>query len=207
MKKFLCTLLLFLFFGQAQAAQHDYNLENQPGAAFRADLNDLASALQSANSGPTEPANKAAGLIWYDTASGWLKRWDGAAWIPHSKVSEGVPQFIGIAASDQSTAITTGAAKATFIIPIKFKVLSVVASLKTASTSGAPIIDINEAGATILSTKITIDQDEKNSSTAATPAVISDDSIAAFAEITIDIDGAGADAVGLIVYLIGYADA
>jgi hypothetical protein len=44
---------------------------------------------------------------------------------------------------------------------------------------------------------------EKTSTTAATPAVISDSALADDAEITIDIDGAGTGAKGLKVYLIG----
>src|SRR3546814_12903600 len=61
-------------------------------------------------------------------------------------------------------------------------------SLTTASSSGAVTVDINEAGSTILSTKLTIDQGEKTSTTAATPAVISDASLGDAAEITIDVD-------------------
>src|SRR3546814_18818128 len=76
-------------------------------------------------------------------------------------------------------------------------------SLTTASSSGAVTVDINEAGSTILSTKLTIDQGEKTSTTAATPAVISDASLGDDAEITIDVDGAGTDAAGLKVTLIG----
>jgi len=73
------------------------------------------------------------------------------------------------------------------------------------STSGTTTIDINESGSTILSTKLTIDQGEKTSETAATAAVISDSALADDAEITIDIDAVtgGADETGLKVWLIG----
>jgi hypothetical protein len=66
-------------------------------------------------------------------------------------------------------------------------------------------VDINEAGTTILSTKLTIDASEKTSTTAATPAVISDSALADDAEITIDIDGVGSTIAGkgLKVWLIG----
>jgi hypothetical protein len=50
-----------------------------------------------------------------------------------------------------------------------------------------------------LSTKLTIDANEKTSTTAATAAVISDSTIADDAEITFDIDTAGTGAKGLIV--------
>lgn len=115
---------------------------------------------------------------------------------------------LAIACSDETTALTTGVAKAKFINPFAsvFSVTAVVASLSTAQTSGSTLtIDINEAGVSILSTKLTIDNTETNSSTAATPPVISDDSIAAYAEISVDIDTIGdGTAKGLKIYLIGH---
>lgn len=108
-----------------------------------------------------------------------------------------------VAVGDETTAITTGTAKVTFRMPYAFTLTAVRASLTTTSSSGNPAIDINEAGVSVLSTKITIDAGEKTSTTAATPPVISDSSLADDAEITIDIDTAGTDAAGLKVYLIG----
>jgi len=110
----------------------------------------------------------------------------------------------GIALSDETTAITTGTNKATFSLPYAFTVTAVYATLNTASSSGLPTVDINEAGTTILSTKLTIDASEKTSATAATAAVISDASIAANAEIGFDIDVAGTGAKGLKVFIQGY---
>lgn len=108
-----------------------------------------------------------------------------------------------IAVGDESTAITTGTAKVTFRMPYAFTLAAVRASLTTASSSGIPTVDINEGGASILSTKLTIDATQKTSTTATTAAVISDTSLADDAEISIDIDVAGTDAAGLKVYLIG----
>jgi hypothetical protein len=108
-----------------------------------------------------------------------------------------------ISVSDETTAITTGTAKTTFRMPWGMTLTAVRASLTTASSSGTPTIDINDGGVSILSTKITIDANEKTSTTAATPAVISDTALADDAEITIDIDVAGTNAAGLKVYLIG----
>jgi hypothetical protein len=110
------------------------------------------------------------------------------------------------ACSDEVTALTTGTAKLTFRMPFAFTLSEVRASLTTAQTSGSIVtVDINENGTTILSTKLTIDNNEKTSTTAATPAVISDTSLADDAEITIDIDQVGAATIakGLKVYLIG----
>lgn len=115
-----------------------------------------------------------------------------------------VQEYLLIAASDETTTITTGTAKVTFRMPYAFKVTAVRASLSTVSSSGVVTVDINEGGTTILSTKLTIDASEKTSTTAATPAVISDADLADDAEITIDIDTAGTGAKGLKVTLIGY---
>lgn len=113
---------------------------------------------------------------------------------------------IPIAASDETTAVSTGTAKVTFRMPFAMKVTAVRASLTTAQTSGSIFtVDINEGGTTILSTKLTIDNTEKTSTTAATPPVISDADLADDAEITIDVDQIGSGtAAGLKVYLIGY---
>jgi hypothetical protein len=112
-------------------------------------------------------------------------------------------EVLMIAVSDETTAITTGTAKVTFRMPWAMTVTAVRASLTTASSSGNPAFDINENGVSILSTTLTIDATEKTSTTAATPAVISDSSLADDAEITIDIDTAGTGAKGLKVYIIG----
>jgi hypothetical protein len=80
------------------------------------------------------------------------------------------------------------------------------ALVTTAPTDADLIVDINEAGTTILSTKLSIDDGEKSSVSAATPAVISDGVLADDAEITIDIDQIGSTVAGagLKVTLIGW---
>jgi hypothetical protein len=116
-----------------------------------------------------------------------------------------LPTVIQLAASDETTALTTGTAKVTFRMPHAMTLTAVRASLSTAQTSGSIFtVDINEGGTSILSTKLTIDNTEKTSTTAATAAVISDSSLADDAEITIDIDQIGdGTAKGLKVTLIG----
>lgn len=112
---------------------------------------------------------------------------------------------IGIACSDETTDLTTGTAKVTFRMPFAFTLSGVRASVTTAPTGAALTVDINEGGVSILSTKLTIDAGEKTSTTAATPAVISDTTLADDAEITIDIDQIGSTVAGagLKVWLIG----
>lgn len=103
------------------------------------------------------------------------------------------------ALSDETTAITTGTAKLTWRAPHALTVVSLRASLSTVSSSGTPTVDINEGGTTIISTKLTIDANEKTSTTAAAAYVLSDSAIADDAEITFDIDVAGTGATGLKV--------
>jgi hypothetical protein len=112
---------------------------------------------------------------------------------------------VQVAASDETTALTTGTAKVTFRMPYAMTITAVRASLSTAQASGSIFtVDINEGGTTILSTKLTIDNTEKTSTTAATPAVVSDSALADDAEITIDIDQIGdGTAKGLKVTIIG----
>jgi hypothetical protein len=116
---------------------------------------------------------------------------------------------IGVAFSDETTDITTGTAKVTFRMPFAMTLLSGAAgvrlSLSAAQASGSIFtVDINESGTTILSTKLTIDNTENTSTTAATPAVISDTALADDAEITVDVDQVGAaGARGGKVWLIG----
>jgi hypothetical protein len=101
-----------------------------------------------------------------------------------------------VAASDETTTITTGTAKVTFNMPQAMALTGVFAYLRTAAT-GLVTIDINEdtdaegagASATIMAaTKLTIDANERRSSTAATAPVLSDTALAQHSEITIDID-------------------
>jgi hypothetical protein len=123
-------------------------------------------------------------------------------WTPFAATTERVELVVAL--SDETTTITTGTAKVTLRSPFAFTLTSVRASLATASTSGLPTVDINEGGVTILSTKLTIDANEKTSTTAAAAAVISDSAIADDAELTFDIDVAGTGAKGLKVHLYGY---
>ena len=112
-----------------------------------------------------------------------------------------------VAISDEVTAIvSTGTAKVTFRMPHAVILTAVRASLKVAQTSGSLVtVDIKNAGSSVLSTLITLDNTEKTSVTAATFSVISSAAIADDAEMTIDITQIGdGTAKGLKVALIGY---
>lgn len=111
-----------------------------------------------------------------------------------------------IPVGDETTNLSTGTAKKTFRMPYAMTVTGVRCSVNTAPVGSTIIVDINDSGTTILSTKLTIDDGEETSTTAAVPAVISDAALADDAEITIDIDqvGSGTPGKGLNVWLIGY---
>jgi len=64
-------------------AQHDYDIANQSGANFRADLNNALDAIVSNNSGSSEPSTTFAYEWWIDTSANVLKLRNSAnnAWI------------------------------------------------------------------------------------------------------------------------------
>ena len=117
----------------------------------------------------------------------------------------GSPCEIQLAASDETTALTAGTSKVSFRMPFAMTLTDVRASLVTAQASGSTFtVDINEAGLSVLSTRLTIDNTELTSVTAATPPVISDSALADDALITIDIDQIGdGTAKGLKILLKG----
>jgi len=108
-------------------------------------------------------------------------------------------------ASDETTSITTGSTKVTFRMPCSVILTNVRASLTTAQTSGSTFtVDINQNGSSILSTEITIDNNQKTSTTATIPPVISTFSLSDDDEMTVDVDVVGSgDATGLKITLIG----
>lgn len=108
--------------------------------------------------------------------------------------------------SDETTALTVGTSKVTFHMPFAMEVTAIHVGLSTPQTSGSIFtVDVNKNGATMLSTKITVDNGEETSNTAATPPVLSTTTLAAFDKITVDIDQVGdGTAKGGKVYIIGY---
>jgi hypothetical protein len=115
----------------------------------------------------------------------------------------GIPEHMIIALSDESSSVlTTGNSKVVFRAPYAMFLYQIPrSSVSQSSSSGLVTVDINEAGTSILSTKLSIDATEKTSTTAATAAVLSDQNIADDAELTFDIDAAGTGARGLKVTL------
>lgn len=138
------------------------------------------------------------------TASGAISSYEDHRTMLTPAPAGSLQRELQFACSDLTTALATGTAKAVLRAPRAMTVTGVRASLATAQGSGSIFtVDINEAGSSILSTKLTIDNGEKTSTTAATPAVISDAAIADDAEITVDIDQVGdGTAKGLVVTIL-----
>lgn len=59
-------------------SQHDYDVANAAGAAFRADVNNALQAAQTQNSGASGPGTTYAYQLWADTATGLLKQRNAA---------------------------------------------------------------------------------------------------------------------------------
>lgn len=111
------------------------------------------------------------------------------------------------AISDEATNLTTGTAKLTFRMPFGFVLTGIRASVNTAPVGAVIQVDVNVTGAgSIFSTPLTIDDGEKTSTTAATPAVIATATLADDAEITVDIDTVGSTTAGkgLKLVMLGY---
>ncbi len=101
-----------------------------------------------------------------------------------------------IACSDEATALTAGTNKARFRMPFAGTLTAVKASVNTAPVGSTLVVDINESGTSVLSTKLSIDASETTSATAAVPAVISDSALADNSIISIDIDQIGSGTAG-----------
>jgi hypothetical protein len=136
--------------------------------------------------------------------TGKIYAWSGSGSV-YTEIAPFPPIEFVIACSDETNNLTLGANKVTFRSPFAFTLTAVRASVSTAPTGSALVVDINENGTSVLSTKLSIDAYEKTSLTAAVPPVISDSAIANDAEITIDIDQIGSTVAGtgLKVVLIG----
>lgn len=156
-----------------------------------------AAARDAAFGGTAEPV-LAEGMVCTLDSTNEVQRYSGSSWVTIYK-----EEVIGVALSDETTALSVGSAVATLRAPFALTLTGVRANLNTASSSGVPTVDINVAGTSVLSTKLTIDVNELTSVTAGTAAVISSSAIADDAVLTFDIDVAGTGAKGLKVWLYG----
>lgn len=107
-----------------------------------------------------------------------------------------------------ATALTTGDGKAYWVVPEEMDGMNLVrahAHVFTASSSGTPTVQVHNLTQTadMLSTEITIDENELDSKDATTPPVIdaANDDVATGDVLRIDVDVAGTSTAGLHVRL------
>jgi hypothetical protein len=137
-------------------------------------------------------------LTRFDYRTGQLERRPG----------EGGTGRFTIKVFSDTTVVTTGNGKFIFGIPEDLDgtdLIQVGAYVTTVSSSGLVTVQIRNfsQSADMLSTRITIDASERDSKTAATPAVIdlANDDVVWANQIAIDVDTAGTGAMGLGVHL------
>ena len=140
------------------------------------------------------PASPSVNDLYTDSGRTW--RWNGTGWAMLPGPPPDIDDWFVIAASDEATNLVTGTNKVYFRMPYAGTLLAVKATVNTAPTGSTLICDINEAGTSVLGTKLSIDASEKTSDTAASAATITDSALANDAEITIDIDQVGHTAAG-----------
>ena len=123
-------------------------------------------------------------------------------------ILEGQPETISIPVVLLNDQVVSGVAEAFYTCPYNFTITGIRASLAQAQATGNILtIDVNAGGTSLLTTKLTIDNTEKSSTTAATPAVLdaAEVELSDSTDITIDIDQIGdGTAYGLYIQLIGY---
>lgn len=127
--------------------------------------------------------------------SGATGRGDAAPQIAHDYVN----------LADKTSALATGESAQDFEVPYDMTLAEVQGHLSTAQTSGSiATFDVKVNTVSILSTKITIDNNERSSLTAATQPVISAPSLSRGDRVTFHVDQAGTGGKGPSVKLLHY---
>jgi len=103
-----------------------------------------------------------------------------------------------VAASDETTQLTSGATKVTFYAPRSFTLTGATATLTTSGSTNT-VVDLNYNGSTVFASPITLANTIFFNTSATTTTNIIQNGI-----FTVDIDSAGTGAKGLKVALLGY---
>ena len=82
-------------------SQHDYDIANQTGSQFRADLNNALEAIATVNSGDSAPSTTFAHQLWVDTSNNVLK-------VRNSTNNAWITTGVSITASNTFTGNITG---------------------------------------------------------------------------------------------------
>ncbi len=98
---------------------------------------------------------------------------------------------------DPATAVTVGTKKVSFRLPFAFTLTEVIVSADFHGTSSTMTIDVNDDGVSINGTPLSLTTTQLVNQAASTQA-FADNSV-----VTVDVDAAGTDVRGVVVYLIG----
>lgn len=102
-----------------------------------------------------------------------------------------------VTVGDESTALTAAAGKHKFRMPFAARLIAARASVGTAPTGAALLVDVNASGTSVFDTqKLQIDATEKTTLTAAAAPVILDQDLADDEEVSVDIDQIGSTVAG-----------
>ena len=124
-----------------------------------------------------------------------------ASWVASTgNVAPTLSFIVSLTAEDGDATVADNLAQ--IRMPFAFEITGVSAFANTAPTGAGLTFDITEAGSTILETLLTIDATEKSSATAATPAVISDSTMASDAIIGFNCDVIGSTLAGAGIKII-----
>jgi microcystin-dependent protein len=191
------------------AGNHSHTVASNGTAANAGSHNHNASAGNSnaSDTGNTTPTTSASNASSGSAGSGsafsivpnstyvrWLIRATGTINATASDgsdiLSEAREEVVTVELVGSGTLPASQTGAAYYRVPWDATLTAVKANRNGVNTNGSVTIDVNENGTSVLSTEITIDQNESSSLTAATPAVISDSAIANDALLTFDIDSA-----------------
>lgn len=190
------------FGGDRQAVVIGYEVDLNSPARCRWDLwhhdedgTVLGTAAPTADEIVIVRENTAVGAGGNGAGSGATGRGDAAPQLMHEFVLLG----------DKTTALATGESTVDFFFPFDGTLVAVYGGASTAQTSGSVLtLDIEINGVSILSTLITVDNNERASYTAATPAVLSAPSVLEGDRATFHITQVGTGGKGAWVQLVWY---
>lgn len=138
------------------------------------------------------PTNTAEGTIEWDTDNDILIVGDGTVTRNFTDLI-----YLPVACSaEKSDLVVTTNAIVFYMPPFETVLVDIGANLTVSPNGSVVTVDVKEAGVSVLSTLITIDQAENSSETAAAGPVISDTTLAADARMQVSVDGVGSSQAG-----------
>ena len=130
-------------------AQHDYDIANATGAAFRADINSALAAIQTQNSGSSAPSSTRQWMLWMDETNGLVKQRNASnnAWITIGSLGVTNWGLMSASGATQNNALGTAVAPSySFLNDTNTGAFSPGADIYAVATGGVERYRINAAG-------------------------------------------------------------